>query len=248
MERVPPKLYGGTERVVSYLTEELVRQGHEVILFASGDSVTAATLVPGAPKSLRLESTLRDPLPYTILLLEQVRKRADDFDILHFHIDLLHFPIFRPLAGRTITTLHGRLDITGLPQFYSEFDDMPVVSISMDQRRPLPEANWVGNVLHGLPKNLTRFTPEASGQYLVFLGRISPEKCPDRAIAIAKRAGVKLKIAAKVDRVDESYFQDKIRPLLNDPLIEWIGEIDEHGKRALLGNAMALLFPINWPE
>ena len=248
IERVPPKLYGGTERVVSYLTEELVRRGHEVVLFASGDSITSATLVPGAAKALRLEPSVRDPLPHMLLLMEQVRKRADEFDVLHFHTDLLHFPILRPHAGRTVTTLHGRLDLPDLPAFYHEFSDMPVVSISNDQRRPLPHARWIATVPHGLPRSITRFYAEPSDGYLAFLGRISPEKRPDRAIAIAKRAGMRLKIAAKIDRVDDDYFEREIRPLLDHPLIEWVGEIGERQKPEFLGKALALLFPIDWPE
>jgi glycosyltransferase involved in cell wall biosynthesis len=248
IERVPPRLYGGTERVVSYLTEELVRRGHDVTLFASGDSVTAATLVPGAPQALRLDPAVRDPLPHMLLLLERVRQRAQEFDVLHFHTDLLHFPLFRPLANRTVTTLHGRLDLPDLAPFYREFGDMPLVSISQDQRRPLPHAHWVGTVHHGLPRQITRFCPEPHGGYLAFLGRISPEKRPDRAIAIARRAGMRLKIAAKVDRADEVYFDREIRPLLDDPLIEWVGEIGERDKPEFLGNALALVFPIDWPE
>lgn len=247
-ERVPPRLYGGTERVVSYLTEELVRRGHKVTLFASGDSITGAQLVAVAPLALRFDPTVRDPLPHTLLLLEEVRKRAPDFDVLHFHTDLVHFPLFRPLARRTVTTLHGRLDLPDLPSFYREFDDMPVVSISDHQRTPLPHALWTGTVHHGLPRNLTRYYGNPSGAYLAFLGRISPEKRPDRAIAIAKRVGMRLLIAAKVDRVDEAYFEREIRPLLAHPLIEWVGEIGEHEKPDFLGNADALLFPVDWPE
>ncbi|MGE5526779.1 MAG: glycosyltransferase family 4 protein [Rhodospirillaceae bacterium] len=248
IERVPPRLYGGTERVVSYLTEELVRRGHRVTLFASGDSVTGAHLVAGAPRALRLNPMVRDPLPHTMLLLEQVRKRADDFDILHFHTDVVHFPLFRPMARRTVTTLHGRLDLPDLKFFYREFDDMPVVSISDHQRGPIPHANWIGTVHHGLPRELTRYCPHPKGGYLTFLGRISPEKRPDRAIAIAKRVGMRLRIAAKVDRADEAYFDSEIRPLLDHPLVEWVGEIGEHDKPEFLGNAEALLFPVDWPE
>lgn len=248
IERVPPKLYGGTERVVSYLTEELVRKGHEVTLFASGDSITSAKLVPGAATALRLDPTVRDPLPHTMLLLEEVRKRADEFDVLHFHTDLLHFPLFRAMASRTVTTLHGRLDLPDLPRFYREFSDMPVVSISDDQRRPLPHARWVATVPHGLRSDITRFYPKPDGGYLAFLGRISPEKRPDRAIAIAKRVGIPLRIAAKIDAADQRYFDGEIRPLLDHPLIHWVGEIGEHEKPAFLGNALALLFPVDWPE
>jgi len=248
MESVPPLRYGGTERVVSYLTEELVRQGHDVVLFGTGDSVTSATLVPGAPKALRLDASVRDPLPYMMLHLERVRQRADEFDVLHFHVDVLHFPIFRRLASQTLTTLHGRLDLPELLPFYREFSDMPVVSISDDQRRPLPHARWIATIPHGLPRNLARFYAQPCGEYLAFLGRISPEKGPDRAIAIAKRVGIKLKIAAKVDRADEAYFKNEIEPLMDHPLIEWMGEITENEKPDFLGNALALLFPIDWPE
>ena len=248
MESVPPLRYGGTERVVSYLTEELVRQGHDVVLFATGDSVTSATLVPGAPKALRLDASVRDPLPHMMLHLERVRQRADEFDVLHFHVDVLHFPIFRRLASQTLTTLHGRLDLPELLPFYREFSDMPVVSISDDQRRPLPHARWVATIPHGLPRNLARFYAQPRGEYLAFLGRISPEKRPDRAIAIAKHVGIKLKIAAKVDRADEAYFKNEIEPLMDHPLIEWVGEITESEKPDFLGNALALLFPIDWPE
>jgi len=248
MESVPPLRYGGTERVVSYLTEELVRQGHDVVLFGTGDSVTSATLVPGAPKALRLDASVRDPLPYMMLHLERVRQRADEFDVLHFHVDVLHFPIFRRLASHTLTTLHGRLDLPELLPFYREFSDMPVVSISDDQRRPLPHARWIATIPHGLPRNLARFYAQPCGEYLAFLGRISPEKGPDRAIAIAKRVGIKLKIAAKVDRADEAYFKNEIEPLMDHPLIEWVGEITENEKPDFLGNALALLFPIDWPE
>lgn len=247
-ESVPPLRYGGTERVVSYLTEELVRQGHEVVLFATGDSVTSATLVPGAPKALRLDASVRDPLPYLMLHLERVRQRTDEFDVLHFHVDVLHFPMFRRLASHTLTTLHGRLDLPELLPFYREFSDMPVVSISDDQRRPLQHARWIATVAHGLPRNVARFYPQPCGEYLAFLGRISPEKRPDRAIAIAKRVGIKLKIAAKVDRADAAYFKNEIEPLIKHPLIEWVGEISESEKPDFLGNALALLFPIDWPE
>jgi glycosyltransferase involved in cell wall biosynthesis len=183
-----------------------------------------------------------------MLLLEEVRKRAPDFDVLHFHMDIVHFPLFRPLARRTVTTLHGRLDLSDLPSFYQEFDDMPVVSISNHQRSPLPHARWIGTVYHGLPPDITRYHPDPKGGYLAFLGRISPEKRPDRAIAIAKRVGMRLRIAAKVDRADAAYFDREIRPLLDHPLVEWVGEIGEHDKPEFLGNAEALLFPVDWPE
>jgi glycosyltransferase involved in cell wall biosynthesis len=247
-ESVPPKLYGGTERVVSYLTEALVERGHKVTLFASGDSVTSASLVACTPQALRLDSAIGDPLPFTVLQLEAVRRRADEFDILHFHTDFLHFPIFRQMAGRTLTTLHGRLDVPGLGSLYREFCDMPVVSVSNAQRRPLPHARWAGTVLHGIPQSLTRFCERPKADYLAFLGRISPEKRPDRAITVARRVGIKLKIAAKVDRADQAYFERQIRPLLDHPLIEWIGEIGDNDKAEFLGNALALIFPIDWPE
>jgi len=245
-EAVPPLLYGGTERTVSYLTEELVRQGHDVTLFASGDSRTAARLVASCPAALRL-SPLHDPLPYQMLQLEAVRRGAGGFDILHFHTDLLHFPMLGSFAAPAVTTLHGRLDLPALVPFYRGFDGAKVISISRSQRLPLPEAGWCGNVYHGLPLNLLAFTPRPRG-YLAFLGRISPEKRPDLAIAIARRAGMPLRIAAKVDRADREYFETRIRPLLDQPGVEFIGEIGEHEKAEFLGGAVALLFPIDWPE
>jgi glycosyltransferase involved in cell wall biosynthesis len=248
-ERVPPRLYGGTERVVSYLTEELVRRGHEVTLFASGDSVTGAELVPCCHKALRLDPAVRDPLPYNVMQLEKVRARADEFDVLHFHTDLLHFPLFRDLRARTVTTLHGRLDLPDLAPFYSAFPDMPLVSISEAQRWPMPDVTWVGNVPHGLPRNLLPWQPAAHGDYLAFLGRISPEKGPDRAIEIATKAGLPLKIAAKIDEADRDYWTQTIEPVLRgNRLVEFVGEINEHRKAEFLGHARALLFPIDWPE
>jgi glycosyltransferase involved in cell wall biosynthesis len=246
VESVPPKLYGGTERVVSYLTEELVRQGHEVTLFASGDSETAAELVPCAPTALRL-AQVADSAPYTVLQLEKIRRRAGDFDIAHFHSDFFHFPLVRSLGTPSVTTLHGRLDLPFYQLLLDEFPEMPLVSISDDQRRLLP-AQWIATVLHGLPSDLYSFSSAGEGGYLAFLGRISPEKRPDRAIEIAKRAGVKLRIAAKVDKVDESYFDEMIRPLIEGPGVEYIGEINDGEKQAFLGGASALLFPIDWPE
>jgi glycosyltransferase involved in cell wall biosynthesis len=248
MESVPPRLYGGTERIVSYLTEELVALGHEVTLFASGDSVTAAHLVPCAPKALRLDASVRDPIPYYMLMLDRVRQRADEFDILHFHIDQFHFPLFRSIAGRTVTTLHGRQDLPDLLPLYVGFDDMPLVSISDDQRRPVANANFVATVYHGLPTRLHPTTAPSKRDYIAFLGRISPEKRPDRAIAIARALGITLKIAAKVDRVDEVYFRTQIEPLLQGSGVEFIGEINEQQKTRFLGNAKALLFPVDWPE
>jgi glycosyltransferase involved in cell wall biosynthesis len=248
IERVPPRLYGGTERIVFYLTEELVRQGHEVSLFASGDSLTSATLVPCSERALRLDPRVRDPLPHYMVMLDEVRRRADEFDVLHFHIDYLHYPVFRAMPGRTVTTAHGRQDLPDLPVVYGTFPEYPLISISDDQRRPWPSANWLRTIHHGLPADLYSVgSPQGSG-YLAFLGRICPEKRPDRAIEIAKRTGMPLKIAAKVDRVDQAYFEDVIRPLLDDPQIEFIGEIGEHEKSAFLGGALGLLFPIDWPE
>jgi glycosyltransferase involved in cell wall biosynthesis len=247
-EAVPPRLYGGTERIVSYLTEELVRQGHEVTVFATGDSRTSATLVPCCPKALRLDPAVRDPIPYILMMLDEVRRRADEFDVLHFHLDLVHFPIFRDIAARTVTTLHGRLDLRYLHPFYRRFTEFPFVSISHDQRRPMPPVNWVRTAHHGLPLDLLRLTESPGEDYLAFLGRISPEKRPDRAIEIARRAHMRIRIAAKVDHVDREYFESQIRPLLDDPLVEFIGEIGEEEKSDFLGNARALLFPIDWPE
>lgn len=247
IESVPPRLYGGTERIVSYLTEELVSLGHEVTLFASGDSITSANLVPCARQALRLDPNVRDAIPYYMLMLDSVRRRAGEFDILHFHVDQLHFPLFRPIAGRTVTTLHGRQDLHDLLPLYAGFRDLPLVSISNAQRRPVSSANFVGTVHHGIPLGLYRPTEEARGDYVAFLGRISPEKRPDRAIAIARALGVPLKIAAKVDRVDEAYFRTKIEPLLGGD-VEFIGEIGEQQKTQFLGSAFALLFPIDWPE
>lgn len=247
-ESVPPKFYGGTERVISFLTEELVRLGHDVTLFASGDSQTAANLVPCCEKALRTDSRVRDPWPHNIVMLERVRRRVAEFDVLHFHIDYLHFPIFRDIAERTLTTLHGRLDLPDLWPLHREFPEMPLVSISRHQRLPMLPVRWVRTVHHGLPLDAYPFSASADGGYLAFLGRICPEKGPDRAIEIARRAGRKLRIAAKVDKVDRPYFEERIRPLLSDPLVEFVGEIGEREKGAFLAGARALLFPIDWPE
>ncbi len=249
-ESVPPKLYGGTERVVSYLTEELVRQGHDVTLFASGDSVTNARLRSTSPSALRLDANCIDQLAHHILLLEAVYREADEFDVIHFHVDYLHFPLSRRHNRTHVTTLHGRLDIADLVPLYKEFSDMPLVSISNRQREPLRWANWVETVYHGLPCGLYRFHPD-EGKYLAFLGRISPEKRVDRAIEIAKRVNMPLKIAAKVDNADKPYYEDVIKPLLSDAshsLVEFVGEIGDGDKDEFLGNAHALLFPIDWPE
>ena len=248
IESVPPRLYGGTERIVSYLTEELVALGHEVTLFASGDSITSANLVPCVPTALRLNANVRDPIPYYMLMLDRVRQRADDFDIIHFHIDQFQFPLFRPIAGRTVTTLHGRQDLADLLPLYLGFANMPLVSISNDQRRPVPNANFAATVYHGLPVALHRPIAHKRRGYVAFLGRISPEKRPDRAILIARALGIPLKIAAKVDRVDDAYFRTQIEPLLDGPGVEFIGEINEHQKTQFLGEAQALLFPVDWPE
>jgi glycosyltransferase involved in cell wall biosynthesis len=246
-ESVPPKYYGGTERVVSCLTEELVRQGHEVTLFASGDSVTNARLVAPCRRALRLDKHCLDRLAHHILMLELVLKESPRFDIIHFHIDYLHFPLLRRQGAPYLTTLHGRLDIPDLVPLYQEFSEIPVVSISDAQREPLPWLNWLGTVYHGLPEDLYRFR-ESPGKYLAFLGRISPEKRVDRAIEIAKRIGMEIKIAAKIDHVDREYFEEIIAPLIKDPLVEYVGEIGDGEKDEFLGNAYALLFPIDWPE
>lgn len=247
-ESVPPKMYGGTERVVSNLTEALVQGGHDVTLFASGDSQTAARLVPCCPKALRLNShECTDQLAHHFVMLEEVMQRAEQFDIIHFHIDYMHFPLSK-LSGLTqVTTLHGRLDSPDLVPLYRKYKSMPMISISLNQRKPLPWAHWIGNVYHGLPMDLLPFG-NGSGKYLAFLGRISPEKRVDRAIEIAKRAGMPLKIAAKVDPADRAYYERDIKPLLNSPGIEFIGEINEQEKGDFLGNAYAYLFPIDWPE
>ncbi|HEU4625476.1 MAG TPA: glycosyltransferase family 4 protein [Steroidobacteraceae bacterium] len=249
IESVPPRLYGGTERVVSYLTEELVRQHHEVTLFASGDSQTAARLIACVPRALRLDPTVQDRAPHAVLQLEQVRKRAREFDVIHFHNDLAHLPLTRAgLPPRSLTTLHGRLDMPDYQPLFAEFSDVPLTSISDHQRAPLHGVNWAGTVYHGLPSHVCRFNPHPSGDYLAFVGRISPEKRPDRAIEIARRAGVLLRIAAKVDAADEVYFRERIEPLLHGPFVEYVGEITEREKSEFLGNARALLFPIDWPE
>jgi glycosyltransferase involved in cell wall biosynthesis len=245
-ESVPPKLYGGTERVVATLCDELVRQGHDVTLFASGDSQTDATLVAGCPTALRLSGSA-DPLAIHLHMIERVAQRADEFDLLHFHVAPLHFSVARRLRTPHVTTLHGRLDLAPVAPLYSEFGELPLVSVSDAQRVPLPNQNWVGTVYHGLPARELTFRPEP-GSYLAFLGRIAREKRPDRAIAIAKACGITLKIAAKVDPADVDYFTQEIEPLLDDPLVEFIGEISEAQKGDFLGHARALLFPIDWPE
>jgi glycosyltransferase involved in cell wall biosynthesis len=248
MESVPPRLYGGSERIVAYLTDELVRQGHDVTLFASGDSVSSANLVRCVPMALRLDANVKDPIPYYMLMLDRVREMADEFDILHFHIDQFHFPLFRPIANRTVTTLHGRQDLHDLKPLYVGFSDMPLVSISNSQRKPIANANFAATVYHGLPAQTLKPNYKPSGDYVAFLGRISPEKRPDRAIRIAQALGLRIKIAAKIDKVDEAYFREHIASLFNLPGVEYIGEIDERSKSEFLGEASALLFPIDWPE
>jgi glycosyltransferase involved in cell wall biosynthesis len=279
-EAVPPVAYGGTERIVSYLTEELVRQGHEVTLFASGDSRTAARLIPICPRGLRLDPTSLDPWAHHALMLERVRQAADQFDVLHFHCDYWHFPLSRQLGWRCLTTLHGRLDVPDLAPLYREFDDVPLVSISNNQRRPLAWVNYLATIYHGLPADLHeadmrpcgnvplsdegRLSSRESdplrgakgdkpadfgrGKYLLFLGRICDEKRPDRAIEIAKGAGIPLKIAAKVDPCEREYFEKKIKPLMDDPLIEFLGEVGGAAKDQLIRGALALVSPIDWPE
>jgi glycosyltransferase involved in cell wall biosynthesis len=247
-EAVPPKLYGGTERVVAHLCDALVELGHEVTLFSSADALTKARLVPVRDQAIRLDpATLKSDLASHMAMLHEVRRRSGDFDVIHFHTDMVHFPFFEGIAEQTLTTLHGRLDLKGLADVYRRWPQFPLVSISDDQRRPLPWANWAGTVLHGLQTEL--FRPGAGdGGYLAFLGRISPEKGPDRAITIAKALGIPLKIAAKVDPADQTYFEEVIEPLLHHPLIEFVGEIGDAAKPGFLGGARAMLFPVNWPE
>jgi glycosyltransferase involved in cell wall biosynthesis len=247
IESVPPKFYGGTERVVSWLTEELVRQGHDVTLFASGDSVTRARLVAGCPRALRLDPGCVDRMAPHFVMLEHVAQRTREFDVIHYHLDYLHYPLSRRSPIPQLTTLHGRLDIPDLQPLYREFRDMPVVSISNAQRKPLPVANWLGTVHHGLPPDLFHYEAEP-GRYLAFIGRISPEKRVDRAVEIARRAGLPLKVAAKVDDVDRGYFEDEVRPLLDEAHVEYLGEIGDDEKGKFLGCAIALLFPIDWSE
>ena len=246
-ECVPPRLYGGTERVVSYLTEQLVRLGHDVTLFASGDSQTSARLQPVVHRALRLDTNCVDTLAHHVLAVERVARMADQFDVVHFHIDYLHFPLARRQAFRHVTTLHGRLDLPDLIPLYKEYRDMPVVSISNHQRKPLPFVNWQATVYNGIPEECYTFRPQP-GQYLAFVGRISPEKRVDRAIEIALRVGIEIRIAAKVDKADQEYFQERIKPLLNHPLVQFVGEIGDNDKNEFLGNALGLLFPIDWPE
>ena len=246
-EAVPPTLYGGTERVISWLTEELVSLGHDVTLFASGDSVTSAKLEPVWPRALRLDGTVRDPNALHMMMLEHVYRRADEFDLLHFHLDYYPFSLMSRQSAPFVTTLHGRLDLPEHQPVFQTFASIPVVSISNAQRRPVPTSNWVATVYHGLPVDLLKPQP-VKPSYLAFLGRISPEKRVDRAIEIARRCGVLLKIAAKVDPADQDYFDEMIRPLLSEPGVEYIGEIGDKQKAEFLSGAHALLVPIDWPE
>jgi len=247
-ESVPPKLYGGTERVVANLTDALVEAGHDVTLFASGDSETSARLVPCCAKALRLNNNaVTDQLAHHFVMLEEVLERADQFDIIHFHIDYMHFPLARLSGLVHISTLHGRLDSPDLVPLFRKYKNMPLTSISLSQRKPLPWVNWIGNVYHGLPEDLLPLG-DGGGNYLAFLGRISPEKRVDRAIEIAKKLNMPLKIAAKVDEADRVYYEREIKSLLNTPNVEFVGEINEQQKGEFLGNAYAYLFPIDWPE
>jgi len=248
-EAVPPKLYGGTERVVAWLSDALVDAGHEVTLFASADAETKAALVPVRDQAIRLDpAELKSDLAAHMTMLQEVRARMSEFDVLHFHVDMIHFPFFEECAERTLTTLHGRLDLKDLPGVYRRWRQFPLASISMDQRRPLRNANWLGCVHHGMPDSLCGFTEHPQGDYLAFPRRISPEKRVDRAIAIARRVGLPLKVAAKVDTADKAYFEREIEPLLAHANVEFVGEINDAQKPDFLGNARALLFPIDWPE
>jgi glycosyltransferase involved in cell wall biosynthesis len=248
-EAVPPLLYGGTERIVAYLCDALVEMGHDVTLFASAETKTRAKLVPMRDQAIRLDTcALKSDMAAHLSMLDEVRRRSDNFDVLHFNIDLIQFPMFEEIAERTLTTLHGRLDLKDLPSVYARWPQFPLVSISNNQRKPLPGANWAATVHHGIPMRNFRFSPAPGGGYLAFLGRISPEKGPERAIALARASGIPLKIAAKVDAADAAYFHRKIEPMLADPLVEFVGEIGEVDKSEFLGNALALLFPIDWPE
>ena len=248
-EAVPPKLYGGTERVVAHLCDALVELGHSVTLFASAEAHTKARLVAMRDQAIRLDSApLKSDMAAHLAMLHEVRRRSREFDVLHFHVDLLHFPMFEQQAHRTLTTLHGRLDVKDLPSVYERWPDYGLVSISDRQREHLPDANWLATVPHGVPSHQYRFCERPNGDYLAFLGRISPEKRPDVAIRLARRAGIPLKLAAKVDAVDTAYFETVVKPMLAEPGIEFVGEIGDERKSEFLGNALALLFPIHWPE
>jgi glycosyltransferase involved in cell wall biosynthesis len=246
-ESVPPKTYGGTERIAAYLSEELVALGHEVTLFASGDSRTAANLVATIPQSLRLGGGYDSASIYETVHIEHALRRADQFDLIHFHTGHIHYPATRRFATPHVTTLHGRLDLQALQPLYTEFSDAPVISISDAQRRPLPQANWRATIHHGLPPSLLRFNPRG-GDHFVFLGRISREKRVDRAVEIARQVGVPLRVAAKIDPADRHYYASEVKHLLNHPLVDFVGEVTDEAKQELLGGAKALLFPIDWPE
>ncbi|HTO69432.1 MAG TPA: glycosyltransferase family 4 protein [Myxococcota bacterium] len=246
-EAVPPKGYGGTERVVSWLTEALVAAGHELTLFASGDSDTSARLVPCAPRALRLDPQAGDAIAAHVLMLERAFLRAEEFDVIHAHVDYLSFPFARRVETPVVTTLHGRLDLPCLQPVFREYREQALVSISDAQRKPLPESDWRATIHHGLPRDLYRFSRHTDG-YLAFLGRISPEKRVDRAIEIAVRAGRKLLVAAKIDAADRAYYEREIRALFAHPLVEYVGELDDADKQEFLGRADAVLFPIDWPE
>ncbi|MFO1247573.1 MAG: glycosyltransferase family 4 protein [Alphaproteobacteria bacterium] len=247
VESVPPTLYGGTERVVSWLTEELVAEGHDVTLFASGDSRTSAKLEAIVPRALRLDG-IHNSTPYNIIALDRLAARQHEFDVMHFHIDFFHYPLFRNMAHRTVTTLHGRQDLPELPAIYRAFPHMPLVSISNHQRKPVPPVNWQGTVYHGLPEGMLK-EGAGTGGYLAFLGRICADKGILPAIEIARRAGWKLKVAAKVDPADQKYYDEQVKPVLDrSPHVEFIGEINDSQKQDFLGNAAALIFPISWPE
>jgi glycosyltransferase involved in cell wall biosynthesis len=247
IESVPPKTYGGTERIVSFLTEQLVELGHDVTLFASGDSSTKATLVAPTYKGLRENKDVVDVFAYYIYMMELVQQKISDFDIIHYHIDYFHFPLSRRNQIPQTTTMHGRLDLLDQKVLFNEFRDMPLISISDAQRRPLPYANFVKTVYHGMPLSLFSFNNQPK-EYLAFLGRVSPEKGVEKAIEIAKLAGIPLKIAAKIDKADEAFYEEHIKKLFDHPLIEFVGEINDEEKNQFLGEALALLFPINWPE
>jgi glycosyltransferase involved in cell wall biosynthesis len=246
-ESVPPKLYGGTERVVHWLTEELVALGHEVTLYASGDSVTSAKLEAPWPRALRLDHSIRDPNALHIMMLEHVRRQAHNFDMMHFHLDYYPFSLFSRQPTPFVTTLHGRLDLPEHQPLFETFSTMPVISISNSQRRPVPRAGWVRTIHHGLPENL--LTPQAeTPKYLAFLGRIAPEKGVGRAIHIARECGIPLKMAAKVDKMDRDYFDQEIKPQIDGTSVSYIGEINDSEKSKFLSGAVALLVPIDWPE
>ena len=248
-EAVPPVLYGGTERVVAWLCNALVEMGHDVTLFASAESRTRARLAAMREQAIRLDSSpYKSDVAAHLAMLDEVRARRSEFDILHFHLDLLHYPMFEDIAQHTLTTQHGRLDLKDLAAVYERWSSYPLVSISNSQRAPLPDANWAATVYHGLPMQNLRFSPAPEGRYLAFLGRMSPEKGPERAIALARASGIPLRMAAKVDPADDVYFRHHVEPLLEDPLVEFVGEIGEDEKSEFLGHALALLFPVDWPE